>query len=108
MAKLKTSDPIKYRAVLYTFNNGHYKFLDWAICTTSLGAMAEPFTMNQRLIFGADKYGTDYDPSDPACRVDELRAIDPRKQRAFFAFAGSDFPVTEGDVNFIAPQESFV
>ena len=75
MANRLDDNPIKKRAVLYTRDKGLYRFLGWAITTTRLGNMAEPFLVNDRLVVGTSV--RDHDPSDPIARIDELRNIAP-------------------------------
>ena len=106
MAKNHLNDGIKHRAALYVNHKGYFKWLDWSVVTTSIGPMAEPFTMNQRLIFGMDKYASGYDHSDPAVRIDELRNVPAGKERHFFSDDGT--LVTGGWVNFEDSQAAYL
>ncbi len=62
------------REALYGVTNGLTRFSDWALVTTTLGAMAEPFSPNSRRLTGTS-IGA-FDPSDEIARIDCLRAID--------------------------------
>jgi len=53
-------------------SDGICRFVDWATVTTTLGAMVEPFTPNQRYSFGPFQ---DFDATDEVERVDNIRAI---------------------------------
>ncbi|MBT7628780.1 MAG: hypothetical protein HN597_03625 [Desulfobacula sp.] len=79
MSKQLSTDPIKKRAVLYIIDGGIIRFPGWALTTTRLGTMAEPFIMNARRIAGSEDF-QDFDPSDPAVRVDELRNLSPGRE----------------------------
>ena len=81
MSKQINIGPIKHRAVLYLEDNGLIQFPGWAITTTTLGAMAEPFDVNLRKLPSEDMQ--DFDPSDPAVRIDELRNIASHKINGF-------------------------
>lgn len=65
------------REVFYSTKDGKVQFLDWARTTTTLGVMAEPFTMNDRKIpTGPDDAQDgiqDFDPSDIMVKVDALQ-----------------------------------
>ena len=62
---------IRKREVFYDNTGGYVRFWDWALVTTSLGTMAEPFLPNDRHQFGqVDQF----DPTDAIARIDEMRA----------------------------------
>ena len=61
------------REALYGVTNGLARFSDWALVTTTLGAMAEPFTPNRRHDFNNYQ---DFDATDEIARIDCIRAID--------------------------------
>ena len=93
MSKKISIGPIKRRAVLYVNDGGIIRFPGWALTTTTLGTMAEPFHIDERR--SAGNSFPDFDPSDPAVRIDELRNIAPGKEK----FIMGDERVTGGDVN---------
>lgn len=82
--------PIKKRAVLYTRDNGIYRWLNFAITTTRIGAMVEPFHMDDRTGY------SDYDASDPMVRVDDLQNIAPGMEFALMSPDGQ--PLHGGDL----------
>lgn len=58
------------REVFFERTNGIVRFWDWALTTTTLGAMAEPFLPNDRnKIDGV----SEYDPTDEMNRIDTIR-----------------------------------
>jgi hypothetical protein len=59
------------REVFYDRTNGINRFWDWALTTTTLGTMAEPFLPNDR--FRMDGV-SEFDPTDMMNRIDEIRA----------------------------------
>lgn len=63
---------INKRAVLYDFEGGVYKFSDWALVDTTLGAMAEPFLPNDRHLPG--RFG-EFDPLDEISKINELMCV---------------------------------
>ena len=63
---------IQRRAVFYDNTNGIVRFWDWALVTTTLGTMAEPFLPNARHSPDAD-FGQ-FDPTDEIARIDDIRA----------------------------------
>jgi len=63
------------REVLYSTKGNQVKFLDWALVTTTLGACAEPFDINERGS-GLNADSKDYDPSDPIVKVDALVEVE--------------------------------
>ena len=76
---------IQKRSVLYTkTDKKQYRFIGWAIATTSLGAMLEPFDINAHNNPGVN--WVDFDPSDPIARVDDLQNIDIGKEALMTSF----------------------
>lgn len=62
---------IQKRTVFYDNTGGIARFWDWALVTTTIGSMAEPFVVNDR---HAMEKSIEYDPTDEIVRVDEIRA----------------------------------
>lgn len=61
------------RTVFYDKTGGIVRFWDWALTTTTLGTMAEPFTANMR----PDKAPIrNFDPTDECARIDEMVEAD--------------------------------
>ena len=94
MSKKISIGPIKRRAVLYINDGGIIQFPGWALTTTTLGTMAEPFQIDNRRAAGSNDY-PDFDPSDPAVRIDELRNISQGKEK----FIMGDERVTGGNMS---------
>lgn len=67
------------REVFYDNTGGIARFWDWAITTTTLGTMAEPFLPNDRLMINGV---SEFDPTDMMNRIDDIRAssIDTQAQ----------------------------
>ena len=53
--------------------DGFFRFADWALATTSLGTMAEPFTPQQR-IMPEDK-GIAFDATDDLALISEIQHV---------------------------------
>lgn len=68
---------IQKREVFYDNTGGYVRFWDWAIATTTLGSMAEPFLPNDRHLPG--KF-SEFDPTDEISRIDDMRASSVDKQ----------------------------
>jgi len=66
------------RDVFYDDTGGYIRFWDWALCTTTLGTMAEPFFPNDRL--GIQAQISEYDPTEEMSRMDGIRASSVDKQ----------------------------
>lgn len=66
------------REVLYGVANNITRFSDWAICTTTIGTMVEPFSPNTRRLTGTSI--GDFDPSDEVSRIDSMREINIDKE----------------------------
>lgn len=60
---------IQRRTVFYDTVDG-VRFWDWALVTTTLGTMAEPFMPNARHFVGQDF--PEFDPSDMMNKIDEV------------------------------------
>jgi hypothetical protein len=63
--------------VFYDNTGGIVRFLDWALVTTTLGTMAEPFQVDSRHSMRTPF--TDFDPTDEMARIDEMIQIDSDK-----------------------------
>lgn len=59
------------RTVLYDNTDGIVRFWDWALVTTTLGTMAEPFVANARHLLQQDF--AQFDPTDEIARIDDMR-----------------------------------
>ena len=68
---------IQRRTVFYDNTNSIIRFWDWALVTTTLGTMAEPFLPNDRHQFGPFDQ---FDPTDEVARVDDIRSASVDKQ----------------------------
>lgn len=53
------------------------RYSDFAMVTTTLGSMVEPFCFANRIF----DYNTDYDPTDQIARVDDMTGIDLDKEQ---------------------------
>lgn len=94
MSKKISIGPIKRRAVLYIHDKDLYRFPGWALTTTTLGTMAEPFDVTLSRPIGGGV--VDYDPSDPAVRIDEMRQIRPGTESGYIM---GDERVTGGNLH---------
>lgn len=61
------------RTVFIEENGGALTFQDWALCTTTLGTMVEPFMPNTRK--SNDVGMIDFDPTDEISRIDQIQRI---------------------------------
>lgn len=68
---------IQKRVCFYDDAGGFIRFWDWALTTTTLGTMVEPFLPNDRHQFGPFD---EFDPTDEIARIDEMRAASVDKQ----------------------------
>lgn len=86
------------RDVLYEKRNATspYHFIGWSICTTGIGAMAEPFEIGDRHAPG-NSYA-DFDFSDPMARVDELQNVPYGNSWKTLSF-GETMPIHFGDLS---------
>jgi hypothetical protein len=78
-----------------TFTDGVIRFGDWALVTTTLGTMAEPFMPNDRHTIDYDT--PDFDATDECVRIDEIRNIPLDNQQQ--ALSGGDFALNGGTQN---------
>lgn len=67
------------RTVFYDDTGGVVRFRDFAIVTTTLGKMIEPFVVNNRTPLGADRL--EFDPEDEMVRIDAIERIDAGRER---------------------------
>lgn len=72
------------RQIFIDGSNGQIRFFDWALVTTTLGAMMEPRNWNQ-----IPTKGTSYDPQDELAQIDDIGSIDILRQKETFLGAGS-------------------
>lgn len=70
---------IHKRTVFYDNTGGVVRFWDWAMVITNLGTMVEPFNVNTRKI--ASDSLQNFDPTDEATRIDEIREESIDKQQ---------------------------
>ena len=68
---------VQRRTVFYDDTGGYIRFMDWALVTTQLGTMVEPFQVDERHGVGINY--TQFDPTDSEARIDEMRRIDADK-----------------------------
>lgn len=82
------------REVFYDDTGGFCRFWDWALTTTTLGAMAEPFNPNDR--FRIDGV-TEFDPTDDMARIDSVRvqSVDIQPQ----VLSGGVYALNGGPLN---------
>ena len=66
------------RTVFYDNTGGYVRFWDWALTTTSLGTMAEPFVANFR---NTDAPVNNFDPTEEMTRIDEMKEADIGQQQ---------------------------
>jgi len=72
---------IQRRTVFYDIIDGVVRFHDWAIVTTTLGSMAEPFVMQQQINVDDESDYEDYDFTDMMHRIDDMRQMDSHKAK---------------------------
>ena len=70
------------REVYFDTAGGYVRFWDWAIVTTTLGSMAEPFTPDSQYAFAPQR---EFDPTDDCARIDTIRAGDIDKSLLFLS-----------------------
>ena len=83
---------IQKRTVYFDNTGGYARFWDWAVVTTTLGAMAEPFSPNVRHQSHQDFEA--FDPEDEINRVDEIRSASVDKRDLILS--GGDRPLNGG------------
>ncbi len=54
--------------------DGYFRFQDWALSLTTLGAMAEPFSPDLRAETGSPE--TDFDPTDDIALITDIQQVD--------------------------------
>lgn len=80
------------REVLYHQVNGNIRFLDWALTTTTLGAMAEPFCVSAR--HSVQTPNINFDANDIMARIDGIRQVDHGQDK--LALSGGDHALNGG------------
>jgi len=67
-------DTVKQRVVFVErTSDGFFRFADWALVTTSLGTMAEPFTPRQ--VGGLGDQGTTFDATDDLSLISNIQHV---------------------------------
>jgi len=54
-------------------SDGYFRFADWALATTSLGVMAEPFTPQQKV--NVEDKGITFDATDDLALISDIRQV---------------------------------
>lgn len=72
------------RQIFIDGSNRQIRFFDWALVTTTLGAMMEPRNWNM-----VPTKGTEFDPLDIMARIDEIGSVDILRQKETFMGAGT-------------------
>lgn len=85
---------IQKREVFYDNTGGIARFWDWALTTTTLGVMAEPFLPNDRL---RGDGVSEFDPTDMIARIDSIRASTVDRQSQ--TLSGGDHALIGGPLN---------
>ena len=80
------------RTAFYDQTGGFVRMWDWALTMTTLGAMAEPFCINNRKSPDSDVIA--FDPTDQIARVDELINMDIGKEK--LVLSGGDHQLNGG------------
>lgn len=83
---------IQKRTVFYDDATGVVRFNDWALVTTTLGTMAEPFSGQERRM--EDTNFTNFDFTDEINRIDEIRQMDIHK--SMIQLSGGDAQIHGG------------
>ncbi len=65
---------IRKRTVFYDKTGGIIRFWDWALTTTDIGSMVEPFEANDRTT--RDGGIRNFDATDECTRIDDMREAD--------------------------------
>lgn len=68
---------ITNRTVFFDTTGNYIRFWDWALVTTSIGTMAEPFVPNDRIDAGNI---TNFDPTDEMSLITSLHAATVDRQ----------------------------
>jgi len=72
--------------------DGFFRFADWALVTTSLGTMAEPFTPRQ--VGGLGDQGTTFDAADDIALISDIMHVNSDLIPTFLSGGGG--PVYHG------------
>ena len=83
------------REIIYDNTGGFVRFADWALVTTTLGVMAEPFLPNDRHITSAPF--DEFDPTDEMARIDSIRCV-PQDRHPHY-FSGGDHALNGGPLH---------
>lgn len=67
------------RTVFYDNTGGIARFWDWALCGTTLGTMAEPFSANNR--HAVNTASIEFDPEDEIARIDYITQASSDRQQ---------------------------
>lgn len=87
---------IQKRTVFYEHSkDGLIRFFDYALVTTTLGTMVEPFLPNCRLAVGTQF--ANFDPTDETCRIDDL--ICENLDKHMFMLSGGGTQALHGGTN---------
>jgi hypothetical protein len=78
---------VKRSLLLDMTSKRHVVAHDWAITTTELGVMAEPFIPFQR-ISPNFSFVSANDPTDQISRIDDIMSVPIGKERSILAFGG--------------------
>jgi len=82
------------RSVYFDTTDGIVRFLDWALTQTTIGVMAEPFSVDNRHNFANFQ---DFDPTDEVHRIDSLHAVDACRINQLLS--GGDHALNGGVLN---------
>lgn len=74
------------REVYFDNTGGIARFWDWAVVTTNIGVMVEPFAVGSP--FRGDSSAAEFDPADEIARIDELRALSRNYEPKVLSFDG--------------------
>ena len=83
---------IQKRTVFYDIAGGVVRFQDWALVTTTLGVMAEPFEINRR---AGDINIPNFDFTDEVNRIDDIKQMDGNK--SMLQLSGGDHQLNGGN-----------
>ncbi len=86
---------ISKREVLYDVSGGVVRFSDWAVCTTTIGTMVEPFSPNRK--HSNDVNWELFDATDEINRIDDLIQVPEGKEQLYLS-GSTDSPAHHGGV----------
>ena len=66
------------RTIFYDYTNEIASFWDWALVTTTLGTMVEPYTFSRH---GLEQETIQFDPTDEIVKINKIRAADRDKEQ---------------------------